>query len=42
MNFTPGFFEPGSGDPLGFYVMILAMFIISLGFVYYFKRSGWI
>jgi len=42
MNFTPGFFEPGSGDPLGFYVMILAMFIISLGFVYYFKKSGWI
>jgi len=27
MNFTAGFFEPGSGDPLGFYVMILAMFV---------------
>ncbi len=42
MNFSAGFFQPGSGDPLGFYVMILAMIIISLGFVYMFKRSGWI
>ncbi len=42
MNFTPGFFEPGSGDPLGFYVMILAMLIITVGLVYSFKRSGWI
>jgi magnesium transporter len=42
MNFTPGFFQPGSGDPLGFYIMILGMVIISLGLVYSFKRSGWI
>jgi len=42
MNFSPGFFQPGSSDPLGFYILILAMFAISLGFVYYFKRSGWI
>ncbi|TMI22165.1 magnesium/cobalt transporter CorA [Candidatus Bathyarchaeota archaeon] len=42
MNFTPGFFQPGTGDPRGFYVLILAMIIISLGFVYTFKRSGWI
>jgi len=42
MNFTAGFFEPGSGDPLGFYVMILAMFVTSLGLVYSFNRSGWI
>ena len=42
MNFTAGFFEPGSGDPIGFYVMILAMVTISLGLVYSFKRSGWI
>jgi len=41
-NFSPGFFQPGSSDPLGFYILILAMFVISLGFVYYFKRSGWI
>ena len=42
MNFTPGFFEPGSGDPIGFYVMILAMLTITVGLVYSFKRSGWI
>ncbi len=42
MNFSPGFFQPGSGDPRGFYVMILAMIIISLGLVYWSKRSGWI
>jgi len=42
MNFTPGFFQPGSGDPLGFYVMILSMLIITVGLVYYSKRSGWI
>ena len=41
-NFTPGFFEPGSGDPLGFYAMILVMFLIALVSVYSFKRSGWI
>ena len=41
-NFSPGFFQPGSSDPLGFYILVLAMFVISLGFVYYFKRSGWI
>jgi magnesium transporter len=42
MNFSAGFFQPGSGDPRGFYAMILAMVIVSLGFVYSFKRSGWI
>ncbi len=42
MNFSAGFFQPGSGDPRGFYVMIVAMIIISLGFVYSFKRRGWI
>jgi len=41
-NFTSGFFEPGSGDPLGFYVLVLAMVVITFGLVYYFKRSGWI
>src|SRR5260370_16395518 len=39
MNFTAGFFQPGSGDPLGFYIMILAMVIISLRLVYSFKRT---
>ena len=42
MNFTPGFFQPGSGDPLGFYTIISAMLIITAGLVYAFKRSGWI
>ncbi|HEX4920150.1 MAG TPA: CorA family divalent cation transporter, partial [Candidatus Bathyarchaeia archaeon] len=41
-NFTAGFFEPGSSDPLGFYAMIIAMFLITLGLIYAFKRSGWI
>ena len=41
-NFASGFFEPGSGDPLGFYVLVLAMVVITFGLVYYFKRSGWI
>jgi len=42
MNFSPGFFQPGSGDPRGFYVMILTMVVISLGLVYWSKKSGWI
>ena len=42
MNFTPGFFQPGSGDPAGFYVLVAAMVAISLGLVYAFKRNGWI
>jgi len=42
MNFSQGFFQPGSGDPRGFYVMILSMIFISLGLVYWSKRSGWI
>src|SRR5205807_6941021 len=34
-NFTPGFFEPGSDSPLGFYLFVSAMVITALGFVYY-------
>lgn len=41
-NFTLGFFEPGSGDPLGFYALIAAMIVITVGSVYLFKRSNWI
>jgi magnesium transporter len=41
-NFTPGFFAPGSSSPLGFYALILAMVVLALLLVYYFKRSGWI
>jgi magnesium transporter len=42
MNFSLGFFQPGTGDPQGFYALILAMILVSLGQVYMFKRSGWI
>lgn len=42
MNFTAGFSQPGTGDPLGFYVLIAVMVTISLSLVYSFKRSGWI
>jgi magnesium transporter len=42
MNFTPGFFEPGSGDPLGFYLLIVGMVALSLALVYAFRRNGWI
>ena len=42
MNFTTGFFEPGSGDPWAFYALIAAMIALSLTLVYLFKRSGWI
>jgi magnesium transporter len=42
MNFTPGFFQPGSGDVVGFYLLILAMLIIAAGLVYAFKRNSWI
>ena len=42
MNFTTGFFQPGSADPLGFYVLTISMIAIALGLIYSFKRSGWI
>ncbi len=42
MNFTAGFFQPGSGDPLVFYVLVAGMTSIALGLVYAFKRGGWI
>lgn len=41
-NFTPGFFEPGSGEAFGFYAFIGAMMVIALGLIYSFKRSGWL
>lgn len=41
MNFTSGFFEPGSSDPLGFYVMIVAMIVIALGVLFTFKVRRW-
>jgi magnesium transporter len=41
-NFTPGFFEPGSGEQVGFYVFIAAMAVIATGLLLSFKRSGWL
>jgi magnesium transporter len=41
-NFTPGFFEPGSGAQIGFYVFIAGLAAIGLGMLYSFKRSGWV
>ena len=41
-NFTSGFFQPGSGDPLGFYLLVTAMVAIAVGLLYSFRRSGWI
>jgi magnesium transporter len=42
MNFTTGFFEPGSAYPIGFYVLIAAMVAISVGLLYSFRKRGWI
>ncbi len=42
MNFTPGFYNPGSNDPLGFYYLVSAMVLITAGLIYAFKRGGWI
>lgn len=42
MNFTQGFYQPGSNSALGFYVLIGGMIVLSLGLLYAFRRSGWI
>ncbi|MDE1823456.1 MAG: magnesium/cobalt transporter CorA [Candidatus Micrarchaeota archaeon] len=41
-NFTPGFFEPGSSTPTGFYILIGSMLLIAIALLYSFRRSGWI
>jgi magnesium transporter len=41
-NFSPGFFQPGTGEPLGFYAFVSAMVAVTLGLVYTFKRRAWI
>lgn len=41
-NFTPGFFEPGSGVAAGFYLFIAGLFVIAGGLLYSFKRAGWL
>lgn len=42
MNFTPGFFTPGSGSAIGFYVLIGAMLIVAGTLLYSFRKHGWI
>lgn len=42
MNFTSGFFQPGSSYPVIFYVLLSSMIFIALGLLYSFRRSGWI
>jgi magnesium transporter len=41
-NFTAGFFEPGSGDPAGFYVFVAFSAFLALLLFFIFKRRGWI
>ena len=41
-NFTPGFFEPGSGVQLGFYAFLAGLALIAAGLLYSFKRAGWL
>ena len=42
MNFTQGYFQPGTGTPLGFYALIAAMVVFSVGLLVYFKKSRWL
>ena len=42
MNFTAGFFEPGSGVWYGFYILVIGMAVIAVGLTYMFRRAGWI
>jgi magnesium transporter len=42
MNFTSGFFEPGSGVWFGFYVLIAGMVSIALALTFLFRKAGWI
>jgi magnesium transporter len=41
-NFAPGFFQPGSGTPYGFYGMIVAMVIITVSLIAIFRAKGWL
>lgn len=42
MNFTSGYYIPGTHSPLGFYVLIGGMIIIAFILAYLFRRFGWI
>ena len=42
MNFTQGYFQPGTGTPLGFYALVAGMVVFSVGLLVYFKKSQWL
>ena len=42
MNFTQGFYEPGSGSPYGFYSMVVIMLSLIAALLIIFKKKGWI
>ncbi len=42
MNFTQGFFQPGSASPYGFYATVATMVLIAVVLLTLFRRRGWI
>ena len=42
MNFTTGFFEPGSSYPIPFNALITVMVLISIGLLLAFRKRGWV
>ena len=42
MNFTPGFFQPGTTSIYGFYLMVIAMVLISVILLAIFRKRGWV
>lgn len=42
MNFTPGFFEPGSSTATGFYSLVTVMLAMSATLLILFRKKGWI
>lgn len=41
MNFTQGFYEPGSSTIYGFYAMVTVMIVIAASLLLVFRRKGW-
>ncbi len=42
MNFTAGFFQPGSGSIFGFYSLVTAMVMIAAVLLILFRKRGWV
>ncbi len=42
MNFTLGFYQPGTGSIYGFYAMVTVMLVIAGSLTLYFYRKGWL